>query len=153
MRVQIASLPSRGQLYDVSSNVNASRALPIDSAGQELLSDARYVLYMPDQDKFGKPFDSFRYVLSVGSGAGALESVPATVTVNVEGSDDLPTVNGSSFALVEDMLVREGVLVTLAASDAEVGTPLEIMIVNMPEKGTLYQASERAHASARTPGP
>ena len=141
MTARISALPTRGRLYDVSNNADTSRSLQITSTGQQVTSTARYVLFVPEQDEYGKPYATFQYTLSVGS--STLSSAAATVVIDVEGNDDLPTTSSLSLALVEDE-VPEGVLISLTASDAEVGIPL-------PHANALASAAS-AHSPEHTRG-
>eukprot|EP00966_Prymnesium_polylepis_P298152 6889518-Prymnesium_polylepis.1 len=71
------------------------------------------------------------------------------MTINVEGDDDLPTVVASSESFVEDTK-PDGVLLTLNTSDAEDGTPLNLIISSLPTKGKLYISSDGTLTGNRT---
>ena len=115
---------------------------------QALTQLSQYVIYVPESDGFGTPFDTFGYTM--GFPSLSLTSSEASVSLAIEADNDLPQVFSRTYSFVEDSLPN-GLLIELNASDAEVGTPLDILISSLPSLGTLYQTSDGTLAGSRTP--
>jgi hypothetical protein len=143
---RVTRLTGSGTLFSVPRSDSDSRALPITNVGQRIVGSAAYVLYVPHADSYGRPSDSFEYVLE----ADGLTSQTATVVINIEGQNDLPTGQSDILTLTEDS-VPNGVLIRLNATDAEMGTALERVIKQLQTKGRLFQTSDGTLSGARTP--
>ena len=149
LTMRITQLTSEGTLYDVPTSESTSRAAPILAAGQSLNNTSSgYLLYVPHRNAFGTPHDVFAYTASLD--AVGLTSPATTVTISLDAENDLPTAAPVSESLVEDAN-PDGVLLRLEVSDAEYGTPLDVVVSTLPEKGRLFQTSDGTLAGARTP--
>lgn len=84
------------------------------------------LVYVPNSNLSGP--DSFTFKVS----DGALDSAPATVSINVTPVNDPPTANNQTVATAEDAPVG----ITLSGSDPE-GSPLLYAIVTGPTRGVL----------------
>ena len=84
------------------------------------------VTYTPAADYFGA--DSFTFTASDGDQTSA----PATVTLNVAGTNDLPTATGAAITVVEDQPTP----IALTGHDVDNDT-LTYTIVTAPTRGTL----------------
>ena len=160
--VHITRLTSKGRLYSVPTSISSSLDHPILTGQQLPAGSAAYVMYMPDRNSVGS--DSFAYELrlaelepfsaTAGGSPGAASVAPlasdeVNVSISIANENDQPIIHSSSIELVEDESAG-GVLVALNASDAEVGTPLEIVITSLPTKGRLFQTADGTLRGART---
>jgi len=148
---KITKLPTSGTLYDLGADAGSSdRSVPVTSVPFALSSTVTpYVAYVPDADQYGSPLDDFEYTAESLVDATTFVSSTATVSITIEGDNDKPAVTSSSKALTEDQHAG-GVLCSVSGSDAETGTPLELMITKMPTKGKLYQTADGTLTGART---
>jgi hypothetical protein len=71
--VRIASLPAHGSLYQYTTN---GVGAPI-SAPDTVVADASHVFFVPEQNVYGAPYDTFTIVANDGQ----LDSAPATLSV------------------------------------------------------------------------
>lgn len=134
----VTTVPTRGALYALpyASSTLAEGTL-ITHAGCLIPGPQPVVMYVPEPNGAGFPLDTLAYSV-VDEADATLESAPTVVPINVEGLDDAPVVSVPSLSLVEDAHAG-GVLVSLNASDQEVGTPLDVFITQLPTKGTLFR--------------
>ena len=137
----ISRPPSKGMLYEIAhgDDVN-SRTTPIVAEGQAITSLGGWVAYVPPLDGAGEPYESFGYKMRLEEWP-THESAEATVVVSVKEMNDLPTVSGATFELVEDMHA-EGVHVNVSAYDPEEGHLLELYVATLPTKGQLYRVDD-----------
>ena len=145
----IVAAPTKGTLHQVAHCTST------DSEGQ--LADGSVtdatglcVMYTPEADAYGEPYDSFSFQTRYKS-KPSYASPTVTITLTVRGSDDLPTsvVANSSYSL--SIQEDDGAqLIELNVTDAEVGTPLDLYISALPTKGKLYLTSDGTLAGERT---
>lgn len=137
--VYIASLPSRGTLYDVDGYV-------IDRLPHLVPYDGGYpVRYRPEKDDFSGPSDlytSFSYN-AVDGVTGETSVVPGIVEIHVLPKND-PPVPGNFSARIqtgETLIFLGGTDVDSAGGDAIVG----FLVAELPTHGVLYQVSLCSH--------
>ena len=144
---RITTLPAKGTLYSIPHGASTSTSIPVTTPGQALGSSSNFVRYVPNANAYGIPYDTFTYTVSIDS--LSLTSSPATVTINVEADNDLPSVAQQAVLLTEDEH-SEGVLVQLSRNDAEIDAQLDLLITALPTKGTLYQTNDGTLTGNRT---
>eukprot|EP00966_Prymnesium_polylepis_P305592 7061916-Prymnesium_polylepis.1 len=140
MLAVLTSLPRNGKLYTLETGYEAQSHF---DAGNEIStigelrhpSTGNYLLYQPNPDEEGIPFDSFTFSYVYAEYA-SLVSASSTFTIDVVGVDDVPTAFPGSYSISED--APNGLIVHLNATDSEVGQLLEIFIAELPTKGKLY---------------
>ena len=100
-------------------------------------------IYTPAADFFGA--DAFTYTVNDGGGA----SSPATVSIAVASTNDLPTATADTYATNEDTPLTVGAPGVLANDTDVDGDALSAVLVTGPTHGTLaLQAGWRVHLHA-----
>ncbi|MEX2558820.1 MAG: Ig-like domain-containing protein [Pirellulales bacterium] len=80
----IAALPAGGRLFQTADGI--TRGAEITSANTEVTDAARRVIYVPDANNNGSPYDTFRFLVRDGQ-----DSPEAVITVNVTPVNDAPS--------------------------------------------------------------
>ena len=152
----LARPPTRGVLYQQERKEGRSRARPVTKAG-DLIELSANVLYVPEENGFGEPFDSFSLYFRLngtndGDGPnGVYESAPFNMTISISPVDDIPAVRDWSLRIDEDSAgagLESGHEITLELSDLELGQVLTGYITRLPSQGTLFAVNSSGH---RTP--
>ncbi|UXI03214.1 Ig-like domain-containing protein [Photobacterium sp. TY1-4] len=99
--------------------------------GSVLLSGNK-VTYQPDANFFGQ--DSFTYIANDGE----LDSTPATVTIDIAGVNDVPTISGTPSTAVDEDTAYQFVPVV---SDNDSADTLRFSIANKPSWASFDQAT------------
>ncbi len=76
---RVTSLPARGLLYQVSELYPFGRGAPILTPDTTVSDPFGHIIFSPGTNEVGRPYASFNFVANDGQ----LDSLPATVTVNV----------------------------------------------------------------------
>ena len=144
----LARPPKRAVLYQQERKEGRSLKRPITKAGDVIELSAN-VLYVPEENGFGEPFDSFSVYFrlngtndrDVSAGMVMSESAPFNVTISVSPVDDIPAVLDVSVSIDEDTEKE----ITLQLSDSELGQVLAGHITRLPSKGTLFAVNGSGH--------
>ena len=152
----LARPPTRGVLYQQERKEGRSLARPVTKAG-DLFELSANVLYVPEKNAFGDPFDSFLVFFRLngtndgGGPDGVYESEPFNMTISISPLDDIPTVRDWSLRIDEDSAsvgLESGHEIMLELSDSELGQVLAGHITRLPSQGTLFTVNSSGH---RTP--
>ena len=126
---------SLSSLLDNDTDVDFSGATAVlvsgPAHGTLTLEADGELTYIPDANFSGT--DTFTYLLTDGQ----LQSAPATVTINVAGTNDAPSADAAGFSTDEDTVLNEA----LSGSDIE-GSALTYSLVSGPSNGGLTLNSD-----------
>lgn len=145
----ITRLPAYGTLYEQNRWEDRLLTSPILATGHRMEVSSHIVLFVPSENGFGRPYDSFAVVYrlhNVSADGAPLDSPETSFEIDVSSVDDLPVATSTAITFDEDSQ-PDGLDIVLNLTDSELNQVLTGYISRLPAKGTLYAVNASGHRS------